>query len=153
MRCNKAREYISDALDERLDEVRGLELSTHLGGCPDCLQHQSLLERARPLLQQDLVEPSENFEWKVQLKIQQALREKAAPAETAAGWRFWRPALASATSVAAVVLIAGGLIFLSHTALGFSLDWLEVWWPTIPVLFGIYLVVRSMQENAAAASE
>ena len=55
--------------------------------------------------------------------------------------------------VGGVVLIAGGLIFLSHTALGFSLNWLEVWWPAIPVLFGIYLVVRSMQGKAAAASE
>lgn len=110
MRCNKAREFISDALDARLDEGRGLELSAHLDGCVDCSRHQSVLERTRPLLSEDLREPSENFDWKVQLKIQQALREKAAPADAALGWNFWRPALSSATGVALVVLVGGGLL-------------------------------------------
>ena len=110
MRCSKARELISDALDARLDERGGLDLSHHLDGCPDCRRHQEVLERGQSLLRQDTVEPSANFEWKVQLKIQQALREKAAVDEPVGGWRFWRPALASATGVAAVVLVFGALV-------------------------------------------
>lgn len=110
MRCSKAREFISDALDSRLGESHALDLSRHLGDCPDCLRHQQVLTDGRALLRQEMVEPPENFEWKVQLGIQQALREKAAPAEPVAGWRFWRPARASAAGVAAVVLVAGGLM-------------------------------------------
>lgn len=110
MRCSKARAYISDALDSRLDERHALDLSGHLDDCPDCLRHQQLLTDARVLLRQEEAVPSENFEWKVQLKIQQALREKAADPEPVRGWGFWRPALASAAGVAVVVLVAGGLI-------------------------------------------
>lgn len=110
MRCSKAREFISDALDSRLDERRGIELSGHLADCSDCRRHQSILEEAGPLLRENLLEPADNFEWKVQLKIQQALREQAAAPEPVGGWAFWRPAMASASGVAAVVLLVGGFI-------------------------------------------
>lgn len=110
MRCNKAREWISDSLDSRLDERKGLELSEHLADCPDCRTHQTVLEQGQAMLRQEMVEPSENFEWKVQLKIQQALRDKAVADEPLTGWRFWRPALASAASVALLVVVAGGLL-------------------------------------------
>ena len=115
MRCSKARELISDALDARLDESRGIDLTRHLDGCADCQQHQAVLERGQSLLRASLAETSDNFEWKVQLKIQQALREKAAGNEPASGWSFWRPALASAAGVALVVVIAGG-IYLNEDA-------------------------------------
>jgi len=46
-----------------------------------------------------------------------------------------------------VVLIIAGAIVLSHTALGFSLWWLEQWWPAAPILFGAYLVYRGVQER------
>jgi hypothetical protein len=110
MRCSKAREYISDALDERLDERRGLQLAAHLESCDDCLRHQNILQRSQAILAREMVEPADNFEWKVQLKIQQALREKAAPREPIQGWAFWRPTLVSAVSVALVVVAAGGLL-------------------------------------------
>lgn len=113
MRCNKAREWISDSLDARLDESKGLELSEHLADCPDCRTHQTVLEQGQAMLRQEMVEPSENFEWKVQLKIQQALRDKAVSEEPLTGWRFWRPALASATGVALLVVVAGGLLLTS----------------------------------------
>lgn len=110
MRCSKAREFISDALDARLDERTGLDLSLHLDDCPDCRTHQQVLTDGQALLRQEVVQPSENFDWKVQLKIQQALREKAAGPDAVSGWAFWRPALASATAVALVVLVGGGLM-------------------------------------------
>ena len=115
MRCSNARELISDALDARLDESRGIKLTRHLDGCVDCEQHQAVLERGHALLRAGLVETSDNFEWKVQLKIQQALREKVAVREPVSGWSFWRPALASAAGVAMVVVFGGGL-FLAQDA-------------------------------------
>ena len=115
MRCSKARELISDALDARLDESRGIDLTRHLEDCADCHRHQAVLERGRSLLRADLVETSDNFEWKVQLKIQQALREKAAVEEPVSGWSFWRPALASAAGVALVVILAGGLLLVEDS--------------------------------------
>ena len=47
-----------------------------------------------------------------------------------------------------VVLMVVGVILLSNTALGFSLYWLEQWWPAAPILFGAYLVYRGVQERS-----
>jgi len=47
-----------------------------------------------------------------------------------------------------VLLALFGLIALSNTALGFRLDWLDVWWPLLPVGLGVYLVVRGMSERS-----
>jgi len=46
-----------------------------------------------------------------------------------------------------VILITFGIVLLSHTVFDFSLDWLEDWWPAIPVIFGIWLVVRGMKDR------
>ena len=46
-----------------------------------------------------------------------------------------------------VVLIVVGAIVLSNTAMGFSLWWLEEWWPVAPILFGVYLVMRGFKER------
>ncbi|MFQ5670184.1 MAG: LiaI-LiaF-like domain-containing protein [Acidobacteriota bacterium] len=48
---------------------------------------------------------------------------------------------------AGVSLIAAGLLLLLHTRFSFSLDWLEDWWPMAPILFGVYLVARAIQER------
>jgi hypothetical protein len=118
MRCKKARELISDSLDARLDESKGLGLSEHLAACADCRTHQSVLHQGQGLLRQELIEPSDNFEWKVQLKIQQALRDKVMADEPLTGWKFWRPALASAVSVALLVMVAGGVLLTRDDATG-----------------------------------
>jgi len=46
-----------------------------------------------------------------------------------------------------VVLIVVGLILLSHTRFGVSLDWLEDWWPAAPIALGAWLVYRGIQEK------
>jgi len=46
------------------------------------------------------------------------------------------------------LLAAFGLIALSNTALGFSLYWLENWWPLFPLALGVYLVVVGMKERS-----
>ncbi len=51
-------------------------------------------------------------------------------------------------SIAGGALLAVfGLISFSNTALGFELDWLEVWWPVLPIGLGLYLIVRGVQER------
>jgi len=50
--------------------------------------------------------------------------------------------------VGGALLTAFGLIALSSTALGFSLYWLEDWWPLFPLALGVYLVVVAMKERS-----
>jgi len=50
--------------------------------------------------------------------------------------------------VGGAMLTAFGLLALSNTALGFSLLWLEDWWPLFPLALGLYLVAVSLKERA-----
>ena len=46
-------------------------------------------------------------------------------------------------------LLLFGLIALSNTAFGISLDWLDAWWPVIPMGFGGYLVYKAYLDSQA----
>lgn len=46
-----------------------------------------------------------------------------------------------------VVLIALGVILLSHTAYGYSLEWLEDWWPAGLMILGTYLLTKGVLER------
>jgi hypothetical protein len=110
MRCRKAQELISLALDEPLSEYDRSHLGRHLESCPDCARQRSVLMKGRELLGAGLSAPPDNFEWKVQLGIQRALRAGAVAAENPApARRFWLPAASSAIAVATVVVVAGAL--------------------------------------------
>ena len=45
-------------------------------------------------------------------------------------------------------LILVGLILLSHTLFGVSLDWIEDWWPVAVIGVGGWLVFKAMQERS-----
>jgi hypothetical protein len=45
-----------------------------------------------------------------------------------------------------VALLLFGGIALSNTAFGYSLEWLEDWWPAFPLALGIYLFVRGVMD-------
>jgi hypothetical protein len=47
-----------------------------------------------------------------------------------------------------VLVVFGGLLFL-NTKFDVSLDWLEEWWPLIPVVFGIYLIRKGRRDRDA----
>jgi len=49
-----------------------------------------------------------------------------------------------------LLLIAVGAIFLSHTVWGISLAWVEDWWPLAPILFGVYLIGKSVADRLKA---
>ncbi len=107
MRCSKAQLNISAALDGELDQASRAGLVRHLEDCPGCLRYQEDLEQCRVLLRESEAAPSAQFEWKVQLGIAKALRERASSHETARAGRFWLPAGVSAVATAGLVLAVG----------------------------------------------
>ncbi|MBD3162454.1 MAG: hypothetical protein GF346_08870 [Candidatus Eisenbacteria bacterium] len=46
-----------------------------------------------------------------------------------------------------IILVGLGFLFLLNTLFEVSLAWLSDWWPMIPVLFGIYLIQKGIQER------
>lgn len=46
-----------------------------------------------------------------------------------------------------LALVGVGVVLLSNTRFGVSLDWIEEWWPAAPILLGIYLLVKAIQER------
>ncbi len=103
----KARELVSRGLDETLSEYERNQLEQALQD-PACAKYHDDLLRGRELLQQGLVEPPDNFEWKVQLGIQRALRGEAqGRAMPAPPRRFWLPVGATAAAMAVAVVVMG----------------------------------------------
>ncbi len=45
-------------------------------------------------------------------------------------------------------LVVFGLVAISHTLFGVSLDWLRYWWPLAPVAFGIYLIAKAISDRS-----
>mgnify|MGYP001136340559 CR=1 FL=1 len=105
--CRRARTWISRSMDDDLDETSRLRLNDHIASCAECERHQAVLQQGRTLLRGAEAEPSDNFEWKVQLGIQRALRERAAVELEPRSTGFWRPAMSSAAAVALLVVGAG----------------------------------------------
>lgn len=50
-------------------------------------------------------------------------------------------------------LVGVGAILLSNTLFGASLDWVEDWWPAAPILLGVYLLVKALQERGGTAAD
>jgi hypothetical protein len=51
------------------------------------------------------------------------------------------------------ILVAAGFVVLLHTRWGVRLDWVGEWWPVFPMLFGVYLVVRAVNDRKWRASK
>jgi hypothetical protein len=51
--------------------------------------------------------------------------------------------------IGGAVLLVFGAIALSNTAFGYSLDWVEVWWPVFPFALGAYLFARGVMDFMA----
>ena len=49
-----------------------------------------------------------------------------------------------------LALLTVGFLILLNTRFGFSLDWLEEWWPAGIMLFGAYLLVKALKERSEA---
>ncbi|MCP3982334.1 MAG: hypothetical protein GY716_23780 [bacterium] len=55
--------------------------------------------------------------------------------------------------IGGLVMVVAGVILLTHTLFGFELEWIEEWWPVAPILFGLFLIARSIQDRQSKASE
>ena len=112
MRCKTAKSLISRSFDEPIREFERSRLEAHVQECSDCATHVRVLERGRSLLQTASQHgPSENFEWKVQLGIQRALRERARGDYGLSQRRaFWRPLVLSSFGVSTLVVTLGLLL-------------------------------------------
>lgn len=112
MLCRRSRAWISLALDGVLPPDRTVALTAHLERCAGCRAHREDLLLGRRLLAATTPRPSENLEWRIQLKLNQALQEAARAAssplaEPAPGLgRWWRLAGAAAVAGLALTLAA-----------------------------------------------
>lgn len=43
------------------------------------------------------------------------------------------------------ILIGIGVLLLMHTRFDMSMEWVEDWWPVAPIIFGVYLVAKSLK--------
>lgn len=77
MRCNKAREFLSLELDGIVPPDSTVELAQHLDACAECAEYRTDLILGQRLLAATEPELPENFDWKLQLRLSQTLREAA----------------------------------------------------------------------------
>ncbi len=65
---------------------------------------------------------------------------------------FKLPKMGGSIIGGAVLLVFGG-IALSNTAFGYSLAWVELWWPVFPFALGAYLFARGVMDYTAERSD
>jgi hypothetical protein len=113
MRCPKAKDYISQAMDEHLPPDVTMDLTKHLDACADCREYREDLKLASKALSATTCELPDNFEWKLQLRLNQALQQAAGEtgypwSETERDkWRWLRNfGAAAAVGMAAVLALA-----------------------------------------------
>ena len=113
MRCNKARDYISQEMDEHLPPDVTVDLAEHLDSCADCLEYREDLLFGRRAMNATVPDLPDNFDWKLQLKLNRTLQHTAG--ETAYPWaesdqdkwRWFRNfGAAAAVGMAAVLALA-----------------------------------------------
>jgi len=47
------------------------------------------------------------------------------------------------------LLIVGGFLLLMHTKFDVPMEWVADWWPVGPMIFGVYLLAKAVQERGA----
>ena len=113
MRCSKAQEFISLDLDGQLPPEQAVGLTRHLDDCGGCREYRTDLVRGHLLLAASEPQLPDNFEWRLQLKLNQTLAQAAARAghpwheeqQERGGW--WRNfGAAAAVGMAAVLAVA-----------------------------------------------
>ena len=113
MKCNKVHEWISLEIDDHLPPENVRPLQDHLQSCEECRGYREDLQVGLRMLQAtDPVLP-DNFDWKLQLRLSQTLRETARDTaypwlDEETGWRRWwtRASLSAAMGLAAVLAVA-----------------------------------------------
>ncbi len=108
MNCKRAHELISYHLDEQLDPAGQSRLNKHLAACDECATYLSdLKEGLNALHELPLEEPSENFDWNLRRKLQQAQREPWRYQDSPMRSGFW-PRFTIAAAAALILTLGGG---------------------------------------------
>jgi hypothetical protein len=94
MRCKQVQNWIGLESDGQLAPDRVPHLEAHLEACPGCRAYRGDLQLGRRLLGATDAAPAEGFEWRLQLRLNNALKEAAREAvapwpTTAPNWRRW----------------------------------------------------------------
>jgi hypothetical protein len=113
MRCGKAQEFLSLEIDGVLPPDVTVDLQDHLDACADCRQYREDIQLGSRLLAATEPTLSDNFEWKLQLRLNQTLKETAGevaypwtdPAPDRWSW-FRNFGAAAAMGLAAVLAVA-----------------------------------------------
>lgn len=77
MRCQRAKEFISQEMDEHLPPDATVDLTDHLDSCAGCREYREDLLLGVRAIHATTPELPDNFEWKLQLKLNQALQQAA----------------------------------------------------------------------------
>ena len=117
MRCSKARDYLSRDLDGLLPPDATAGLREHVDACDACSAFREDLVLGRRLLAATEPHLPDNFDWKLQLRLNQALQQRAG--ETAYPWQegsmprrgSWLPAFGAASSVGLAAVLAVAVLF------------------------------------------
>jgi hypothetical protein len=116
MKCRNAKNLIFEFIDGLEDDTKRLELEKHLAGCGECDKFATQLTRSLDLLHRaPREETSDNFAWKVRLKLNQernAVRERHSSYGVIV--RSWNLRYATAAVAAAAVVLVGGLAVLQN---------------------------------------
>lgn len=117
MLCTTAKRLISQQMDGMLPAEKTPAFEEHLGRCAGCREYRAELGLGRRLLQATAAEPTDAFEWKLQLRLNRALQEAAAartvPWEDAphGAARWWRGFAASSLAGVAVTALVAVLLW------------------------------------------
>jgi len=116
MRCSKAKEFISQDLDAVLPPDATGNLRDHLDACDDCREYREDLLLGSRILAATEPELPDNFEWKLQLKLNQAIQQAAG--ETHYPWQeekvdrwVWLRNFGAATAVGLAAVLALAMFF------------------------------------------
>lgn len=115
MKCNKTQQWLNLQIDGQLEAERVPMLQAHLAVCGDCRQYRDDLLLAQRLLRADVAALPENFDWKLQLRLNQAMREAVRTSsfpwhDEAGGWRRWFARAGVFTSVGLCAVLAVALL-------------------------------------------
>lgn len=136
MRCSKARDYLSRDLDGLLPPDATAGLRAHVDACAECQAFREDLVLGRRLLAATEPRLPDNFDWKLQLRLNQALQQRAG--ETAYPWleepsprrAAWLPAFGAAASVGLAAMLAVA-VFLGPRESGLTADRAAVATPAV----------------------
>ena len=114
MKCRHAKKLIFDYIDGMISDQDRIGLEKHLGGCRSCEEMATGMNKSLDLLHRlPPVEPDENFNWKLRLRL--AREKNALYADTGSErlwFKWWNTRFALSALSAFVIVVAAGFIML-----------------------------------------